>query len=66
LGTLDPNGTFIVRMEPSRESGADPYWYKFVLEDVPGNCSVTDPTPVGFSVSPNETVDVELAVSCSP
>ena len=66
LGTLEPNGTFIVKMEPSRDSGADPYWYHFALEDVPENCSVKDPAPVGFPVLPGRTVDVKLAVTCSP
>jgi hypothetical protein len=66
LGALDPNGTFIAKVEPSSTSGADPYWYNFVLENVPGNCSVRDPAPVGFSVLRGQTVHVELAVSCSP
>jgi hypothetical protein len=66
LGTLEPNGTFIVKMEPSRDSGADPYWYHFALEDVPENCSVKDTAPVGFPVLPGRTVDVKLAVTCSP
>jgi hypothetical protein len=66
LGTLEANGTFIVKVEPSHDTGADPYWYNFGLEDVPANCSVKDPAPVGFSVLPGRTVDVKLAVTCSP
>jgi hypothetical protein len=75
LGGLDPNGVLLAEVKPSSEGGGDPYWYDLELRDVPGNCSVTDPTPggvigyggvLGFSVLPGDTVDVEFAVSCSP
>jgi len=75
LGAVAPNGALIAEMEPSSEGGGDPYWYDFELRDLPGNCSVNDPTPdgvigyggvLGFSVFPGDRVDVEFAVSCSP
>lgn len=68
LGALDPNGSLIVDVLASQESGADPYWYGFQLRDFPGNCSVRDPHPYpapGFEVLPGDTLDIEFAVTCS-
>jgi len=70
LGTLEPGGSLIIELEASDTStGADPYWNDFYLEHVPANCKVRSPTPYplpGFTITPAETLDVEVAVTCTP
>jgi hypothetical protein len=69
LGELEPNGTLLVDLPVSSiGSGADPHWYRFYLQDVPGTCRADDPNPSqgGFTIAHGDTLEVEFAVRCSP
>lgn len=70
LGAVEPNGALIAELPVSSSgSGADPYWYRFYLDDVPANCTVRDPHPYpapGFTITRGDTLAVEFAIACSP
>jgi hypothetical protein len=67
LGSLEPNGTLIVDLPVSSETGADPHWYHFHLEDVPSTCRADDPNPSqgGFTITPGDALEVEFVVACA-
>lgn len=68
LGSLDANDTLVAAVAPSSESGLDPYWYLFHL-DVVAPCGTLEPSPAppapAFLIEPDDTLDIEFAVTCS-
>ena len=63
LGSLEPNGTLITHLDTDEPWAS--YWHVFWLEDVPTNCSVSNPHPYpdpGFTLP----ADVEFEVACPP
>jgi hypothetical protein len=63
LGTLNPNGSLLVELPASTESAPDSYWHDFRLQNIPSRCRV-QPDWYHELIAPEDTLDIEFAVTC--